>query len=73
MQSSYKPFCSYTQDMMKRTWVPHLIDEDELRKLVKDHIKPALDPVENPALWQQIDMDNIVTHYEDFLLSLIHI
>ena len=38
-------------------------------KLVKDHIKSALDPVENPALWQQIDMDNVVTHYEDFLAA----
>ena len=55
--------------MVKKTWVPHLIDEDELCKLVKDHIKSALDPVENPALWQRIEMDYIVTNYEDFLAA----
>ena len=64
-----KPFCSYTQDMAKaRTWIKH-IDLDELRKLVKDHIKPALDPVENPKLWHHIEMDYIVANYEDFLAA----
>ena len=52
-----------------RTWIKHVDDLDELRKLVKDHIKPALDPVENPALWQQIEMDYVVANYEDFLAA----
>ena len=46
-----------------------MTDLDEMRKLVKDNIKPELDPVENPALWQQIEMDNVVGYYEDFLAA----
>ena len=62
--------CQRPQAWLKaRTMTKHVMDLDELRKLVKDHIKPALDPVENPKLWHNIEMDNIVANYEDFLAA----
>ena len=38
--------------------------------MVKQTIKQELDPVRQPLLWQCKDLDNVVSHYQDFLAAM---
>ena len=47
-----------------------LKDPDQMEKLVKDHIGHELDPIRQPGLWQSKDLDNVVSHYQEFLAGM---
>ena len=48
---------------------PYLKDPEVLSKVVKETIKPELDPVEHPKLWQCSE-EALVCNYQDFLAAV---
>ena len=54
----------------KHKCTPYLKDEDQLAKIVKQHIKDELDPSKNQLLWQGRTDEGVLENYQDFLTAV---
>jgi len=53
-----------------RHHTPFLKDEDQLQKMVKQHIKDDLDPSKHQLLWQGRSDEGVLENYQDFLTAV---